>query len=294
MAAVSLVVDVRRGGRTTLSLLPGALGSLCSQRTAAGDDLEGLCAPSAPARSEKPAALAGPTAAAPLSPHREANRPHRDRVAFMSVDQPAPGEELNLGEVTVPRLAATVILLRGGSSALEVLLVRRNPASRFMGGAWVFPGGAVDRHEGEGQDALRAAAIREVGEEAGIDLEGPAELIPFSRWITPAEVKIRFDTWFYLARAPKDQEPAIDGSEIVGARWYSPQAALDASRQGDLFLVFPTIKHLEQLSGFASADELIAHGSGREVVPVQPRIVVGDESGETARIVLPGDPGYED
>jgi 8-oxo-dGTP pyrophosphatase MutT (NUDIX family) len=209
----------------------------------------------------------------------------------MSVDQPAPGEELNLGEVTVPRLAATVILLRGGSSALEVLLVRRNPASRFMGGAWVFPGGAVDRHEGEGQDALRAAAIREVGEEAGIDLEGPAELIPFSRWITPAEVKIRFDTWFYLARAPKDQEPAIDGSEIVGARWYSPQAALDASRQGDLFLVFPTIKHLEQLSAFDSVDALLEHSRGRAVAPVEPRVNL---SGETARVVLPGEPGYEE
>ena len=38
----------------------------------------------------------------------------------------------------MPRLAATVILLRGGSERLEVLLVKRNPSARFMGGAWVF------------------------------------------------------------------------------------------------------------------------------------------------------------
>jgi 8-oxo-dGTP pyrophosphatase MutT (NUDIX family) len=209
----------------------------------------------------------------------------------MEIDRPAPGEELNSGQETVPRLAATVILLRGGADALEVLLVRRNPQARFMGGAWVFPGGAVDRSEGEGQRALRAAAIRECSEEAGIELGEPAGLVPFSRWITPAQVKIRFDTWFYLAQLPAGASPTVDGSEIVDARWYEPDAALEAARDGALFLVFPTIKHLEQLSGFASTDALIAHARGREVRPVQPRVVL---SGETARIFLPGEPGYED
>ncbi len=38
-----------------------------------------------------------------------------------------------------------------------------------MGGAWVFPGGAVDRAEGDGEAALRAAAMRELEEEAGLD-----------------------------------------------------------------------------------------------------------------------------
>ena len=65
----------------------------------------------------------------------------------MGVDRPGPGEELNTGAATTPREAATVIVLRGGGDALEVLLVKRNPAQRFMGGAWVFPGGAVDADE---------------------------------------------------------------------------------------------------------------------------------------------------
>ena len=209
----------------------------------------------------------------------------------MQIDRPAPGEELNRGEETVPRPAATIILLRGGDAALEVLLVRRNPEARFMGGAWVFPGGAVDRSEGEGQLALRAAAVRELSEEAGIAIGEPELLVPFSRWITPAQVKIRFDTWFYLAAAPAQATPAVDGSEIVDARWYEPRAALEAARSGDVFMVFPTIKHLEQISAFASADALIAHARGRTVRPVQPRVVL---SGETARILLPGEPGYED
>src|SRR5437764_4313200 len=102
----------------------------------------------------------------------------------MDADRPGPGEELNLGQATVPRPAATVIVLRGGAAALEVLLVKRNPEARFMGGAWVFPGGAVDREEGQGEVALRAAAVREVYEEAAIELPAPDELVPFSRWIT--------------------------------------------------------------------------------------------------------------
>src|SRR5947209_6146809 len=203
----------------------------------------------------------------------------------MSSDRPGPGEELNLeGASTEPRAAGTVILLRGGDGALEVLLVRRNPNARFMGGAWVFPGGAVDRDEGQGDQAHRVAAIRELEEEAGIAIADPDQLVPFSRWITPAEVKIRFDTWFYLAPLPAGARARADGSEVVEARWYAPADALAARRQGELFLVFPTIKHLEQLSGFASAQDLLAHARGRKVHPVQPRVL---PQGATARTVLP-------
>ncbi len=209
----------------------------------------------------------------------------------VTTDRPGPaGEALNFGQVTEPRPAGTVILLRGGATGLEVLLVRRNPSARFMGGAWVFPGGSVDRTEGQGDHALRSAAVRELAEEAAIAIDD-AQLVAFSRWITPAEVKIRFDTWFYLAPAPPGAEARPDGSEVVDARWYAPAAALEARQRGELFLVFPTIKHLEQLSGFASAEELLAHARGREIHPVQPRVFL---QGETARIVLPGEPGYAD
>ncbi|MGA9858640.1 MAG: NUDIX hydrolase [Solirubrobacteraceae bacterium] len=205
--------------------------------------------------------------------------------------RPGPGEELHSGPETVPRVAATVILLRGGGDGLEVLLAQRTPAARFMGGAWVFPGGAVSPGDGEGQHGLRAAAVRELREEAGITIEDPAQLVAFSRWITPAVVKIRYDTWFFLASAPEGAEPQVDGSEVVDAGWFAPAAALQASRAGEILLVFPTIKHLEQLSGFASAQDLIAHARTREVAPVQPRVL---GTGETARIVLPGEPGYDE
>jgi 8-oxo-dGTP pyrophosphatase MutT (NUDIX family) len=206
-------------------------------------------------------------------------------------DRPPPGEELNTtGQETPPRQAATVIVLRGGADALEVLLVRRTPQARFMGGVWVFPGGAVDAHEGEGDGAHRVAAVRELQEEAGLELDDPAVLVKFSRWITPAEVVVRFDTHFFLAPLPDGQEPRIDGDEIVDQGWFTPAEALAANRRGEIELVFPTIKHLEQIGAFASADELLAYASGREVGPVQPRVVT---EGETARVVLPGEPGYD-
>ncbi len=200
------------------------------------------------------------------------------------------GEELNLGAEVVPRQAATVIVLRGGSEGLEILLVKRNPAARFMGGAWVFPGGAVDAHEGEGDLAHRAAAVRELEEEAGIGGVDPSALVKFSRWITPAEVKVRFDTHFFLATAPPGAEARPDGHECVDAAWREPADALAAHERGEILLVFPTIKHLEQLATFPSADALLAHAAAQEIVPVQPRVVV---SGESARIVLPGEPGYD-
>jgi 8-oxo-dGTP pyrophosphatase MutT (NUDIX family) len=204
-------------------------------------------------------------------------------------ERPGPGEHLNTGEPVRPRQAATVILLRGGSDALEVLLVRRTPQARFMGGVWVFPGGAVDADEGDGDEAHRAAAIRELSEEAAITLLDPAALVKFSRWITPAEVQIRFDTHFFLAPIPEGQEPRIDGEECVDLGWFTPDAALAAYRADEIALVFPTIKHLEQLSDFATVETLLAYARGREVQPVQPKVVL---EGEVARIVLPGEPGY--
>jgi 8-oxo-dGTP pyrophosphatase MutT (NUDIX family) len=221
-------------------------------------------------------------------------------MSAADLDQrPGPGEEHNAGPPVKARQAATVILLRSSADGPEVLLVKRNPAARFMGGVWVFPGGAVDDTDADplassapaSQDdrAHRLAAIRELREEASVGLADPSALVKFSRWITPAEVRVRFDTHFFLASLPEGQEPAIDGDECVDLGWFTPGAALEAHRAERIVLVFPTIKHLEQLSAFASVEELLAYARGRRVEPVQPRVVV---RGEVARVLLPGDEGY--
>jgi 8-oxo-dGTP pyrophosphatase MutT (NUDIX family) len=192
--------------------------------------------------------------------------------------------------VTVePRQAASLILLRDSADGAEVLLVQRNPEQRFMGGAWVFPGGAV--HPDEDEDHA-ATAVRELEEEAGIALPGDAELVPFSRWITPdgERVTIRFDTWFFAARAPERAVARPDGGECVDARWLTPAGALAAHARDELTLVFPTIKHLELLSETPSVEDTLAAARARPVEPVMPKVAMRDGSPE---VLLPGDPGYE-
>jgi 8-oxo-dGTP pyrophosphatase MutT (NUDIX family) len=189
--------------------------------------------------------------------------------------------------VTKARVAASVIVLRDSAGGPEVLLVQRNPAQRFMGGAWVFPGGAVHDEDGEPAEAGR----RELEEEAGLSLPDTSGFVPFSRWITPEEAKIRFDTFFFVTEAPPGAEARCDGQECVDLRWLRPADALAAYRDGRLSLVFPTIKHLEQLAEFESVEDALSTARGREVEPVMPRIVLEEES---AQIILPGEPGYAD
>jgi 8-oxo-dGTP pyrophosphatase MutT (NUDIX family) len=200
--------------------------------------------------------------------------------------KPATGEELNTGEVTEAREAASLILLRDSDSGPEVLLVQRNPEQKFMGGAWVFPGGSTDRDDGH---ELRTAR-RELEEEAGIALGDDAELVRYSRWITPAQVTKRFDTHFFVARAPDGEEGRVDGSECVGLIWIRPQAALDAGKRDELMLVFPTIKHLEQLAEHRSVADALDSARARKVLPIEPKVLV---EGGVARVLLPGEPGYD-
>jgi 8-oxo-dGTP pyrophosphatase MutT (NUDIX family) len=203
-----------------------------------------------------------------------------------------PIEELNPGAPTEPRPAAAIVLLRRGrkhsAAGLQVLLGRRTPHAKFMADVWVFPGGAVD---GERRDdaAHRQTAVRELEEEAAIRLPSPDDLVPFSRWITPEQVKVRYDTCFYLAPAPAHSAPEPDGAEIVELRWFAPAEALAQHRAGDLNLVFPTIKMLETLARFESPDQAVEAIAAVAPEPILPRI---DTSGPEPQVLLPGDPGY--
>jgi 8-oxo-dGTP pyrophosphatase MutT (NUDIX family) len=200
---------------------------------------------------------------------------------------PHHGEELNTGEVSEARVAASVIVLRDSAAGPEVLLVQRNPAQKFMGGAWVFPGGAVHEEDGSPEETGR----RELEEEANLALADTSGFVAFSRWITPEEAKIRFDTFFFVTEAPDGADPKCDGQECVDLRWLRPADALDAYRGDELSLVFPTIKHLEQLAEFESVQHALDSARARHVEPVMPKIVMEEDS---AQIVLPGEPGYAD
>jgi 8-oxo-dGTP pyrophosphatase MutT (NUDIX family) len=211
----------------------------------------------------------------------------------VSQPEPGPAEALNLGPPSEPRPAASVILLRRGGRhgdrKLEVLLLRRGESASFMPRVWVFPGGAVDPEDGDYEAGLRACAVRELAEEAGIELAEPGELVLFTRWITPEMVSTRFDAWFFLALAPAHSPPRPDGVETTDARWFEPQAALDAHAAGELSLVFPTIKQLEELLPYRTSADAIEAARDRTVEPILPK-VIGTK--EEHRVVLPGDPDY--
>lgn len=204
-----------------------------------------------------------------------------------------PAEAPNLGEPSLPRPAASVVLLRRGGRhadrALEVLLLKRTERAKFMPGVWVFPGGAVDDGDGADEARFKACAVRELEEEAGIALPAEEEMVLFSRWITPEVVSRRFDAWFFLALAPPHTPPRPDGVETTDAAWFEPARALEAQAAGEIVLAFPTIKQLESLLPFGTADEAIAAHRELEIEPILPRVI---GSPEEHRVVLPGDPDY--
>jgi 8-oxo-dGTP pyrophosphatase MutT (NUDIX family) len=189
-----------------------------------------------------------------------------------------------------PRPAATVLLLRRGGThserGVEVLMVRRSTEASFMPGVWVFPGGMIE----PGESAAECAA-RELAEETGIELGDDAELVAWSRWITPEIVPVRFDTHFFVALAAAHAKPVADGVEVSDAAWFGPRAALDAHASGELSLVFPTIKTLETLLEHETTEAVIEAARAREIEPILPRVVGTRESHQ---VLLPWDEGYED
>jgi recombination protein RecT len=207
-----------------------------------------------------------------------------------------PAEMPNFGPPSTPRPAASIVLLRRGGKHsqrdLEVLLLRRSEEARFMPGVWVFPGGSLDRADGADEAGLRACALRELAEEAGIELPADAELVPFTRWITPELIATRFDAWFFLALAPAHAPPQPDGIETTEARWFRPAEALAAQEAGEVLLSFPTRTQLGWLAEFGSSADALAAYRERSVEPILPKVVADD--GAEPRVVLPGEPDYPD
>lgn len=177
-----------------------------------------------------------------------------------------------------PFPAASVLLLR--DQPLEVLMILRHEASSFVPGMWVFPGGALDPGDGDATDleALKRAAIREVKEETAIDIRG--ELVWTSRWITPAGLPKRYDTWFFLAPVDRDTPVTLQESEAVDYTWIAPADALQRHKSGDFPMVFPTIRNLEAIAEFGDRDALLASRRGVTIEAVEP-VMIGK------KIVLP-------
>jgi len=89
---------------------------------------------------------------------------------------------------------------------------------------------------------------------------------------------------------PPEQEPVVDGHEIVDLKWLTPAEAISASHRKDIGLRGPTIKNLELVAGEGSPASRVVESLGRrEVQTIRPRILQVD--GEPVA-VLPGDPRW--
>jgi glyoxylase-like metal-dependent hydrolase (beta-lactamase superfamily II)/8-oxo-dGTP pyrophosphatase MutT (NUDIX family) len=254
------------------------------------------------------------------------------------------------------RPACTVVLLRDAPAGPEVLMLRRNTRAVMLGGAYVFPGGAVDRrdhdphllarvtglpaHEADARMEVQdgglgywLAAVRETFEEAGIllavDERGGAlaaerwqafaaqraavnagtvrfgdllhehgltipaqEIVFFNRWITPPVRPRRFDTRFFIARAPHAQTASHDDGETVDSRWLRAQDALAMGERGEIEIVFATTWVLRLLAEWPSvAAALAAARAMPEVLTNRPCVAIGPEG---QRIFRRGDPPYHE
>ena len=79
-----------------------------------------------------------------------------------------------------------------------------------------------------------------------------------SHWITPVDQSARYNTRFFVARAPAHQEALHDGHEAVHSAWLRPDDALARFGRGELNLISPTVKNLESIAGFADSESLLA------------------------------------
>ena len=179
------------------------------------------------------------------------------------------------------RLAGTGLLLRDSNDGIEILLLRRNANLAFAGGAWVFPGGSVDRAELDSastqERAARIATVREISEECGLEVQAK-DLIHFCNWTTPEGEKRRFSTWFFVANVEdSSQKVTIDDGEIHEFRWITPQEAINLHHLGQLNLMPPTYLSIRLVSNFNSAKKACKSLNQRESFSVTPRLCQVDD-----------------
>ncbi|MEN8143481.1 MAG: hypothetical protein ABFS14_00900 [Gemmatimonadota bacterium] len=110
-----------------------------------------------------------------------------------------------------------------------------------------------------------------------------------ARWVTPEKFSRRYDTHFFLTGAPGN-DPDLTG-ELVDHVWLRPAEAVRRFETGELPLLFPTRRTLEDLSRFGTLEEALAGYAEHEVKAILPKLLV---KGESVVPVLPGDPGFEE
>jgi ribonuclease/clavin/mitogillin len=181
------------------------------------------------------------------------------------------------------REAASVIAARDGDDGVEVLVLERGGASRFLPGYVAFPGGSTDaadarlaeRWFGTREEAARACAVRELLEEVGLALtaRGLAEadgrglealaptverLPEVAHWVAPPQVPVRFDARYFALEAPSGLRAVPDGGETADAWWVSPRRLLEEWQLERRKMFWPTYFTMRTIAPCADVAELLA------------------------------------
>ena len=176
--------------------------------------------------------------------------------------------------------ALRVAALREAYEESAVLL------ARGAGGDWV----ELDDRTGSAREPVARGErpfldlVREIG--GRLDL---GALTRFARWITPAMMPKRFDTWFYAAVAPERQLAESDGWETVDAEWIAPARAIALAADGERKIIFPTRMNLQLLAESRDAAGALAAAAARPEVVVEPKVERRSDGGV---LVIPPDAGY--
>ena len=113
-----------------------------------------------------------------------------------------------------------------------------------------------------------------------------------SHWITPLGEPRRFDTRFFIARAPEAQEPLHDDNETIASLWVSPIEALERHARGDLAMISPTTSNLQFLAPHGTTtDALNAAKKIGTPTAILPKLKT-DAEGKVIGITMPGDADY--
>jgi len=229
-----------------------------------------------------------------------------------------------------PIPAATLVVVRDVEAGPpELLMVERAGAMAFAAGALVFPGGRIDEADrllgnSLGLEGAMVAASRETVEETaipvalkpmpdaahsialqdalvadrpfaellnehGLELDAEA-LTPFARWVPKFHAVRRFDTMFYVAKAPPGEwQPRVIEGECAAARWVAAAEVLAMEKRGEARLIFPTRRTLERLALHADFDAIRADALAFPIEPVTPWL---EERDGEQFITIPGDLGY--
>jgi 8-oxo-dGTP pyrophosphatase MutT (NUDIX family) len=141
---------------------------------------------------------------------------------------------------------------------------------------------AVDKEEERARFALYRQAFNErrgsltaMAQQEQLTL-ATDRLVYFSHWITPEGMPKRYDTHFFLAAAPTEQEALYDDLETSEGVWISPAEALARFAQGIFPVAFPTFHQLHDLAEFDNVQQALNAALTRYVPTHSPILTLID------------------